>query len=266
MRKTVGVLLLISMLLLSTQSLAFAQKAGRGKPFAGGPEGVMNPFILNSLNLTEEQKTALWDLLFDDKEVPWGRENVMGDVLKLTVMDKPVDKKTASMIRERIEARLLERYKNLHKVYAILTPNQRVMLKAKLDEGMKGPGWGSKKVKMRYISNRNGMEHFFFMSTLNLSPGQKDKIKTIVHEVSSKVQMNRINLRNRFDNMFRLVWKDKPDWNTLRLESKTASKEMTENLIAWQMAILDIKKELTPRQKKELMDHFRGMNFFDPWE
>jgi hypothetical protein len=47
------------------------------------------------------------------------------------------------------------------------------------------------------------------------------------------------------------------------LESKTASKEMTENLLAWQKAILDIKKELTPRQKRELMDYFRGMNFFD---
>lgn len=263
MRKTVGVLLLISLLLLGSQSLAFAQKASHGKPFAGGPEGVMDPFILNSLNLTEEQKSALWDLLFDDKKVSWGRENVMEDVLKLTIIDKPVDKKTASMIRERIEAHLLERYKKLHKVYSILTPNQRVMLKAKLDEGMNGPGWGNKKVKVKYLNNKNGMEHFFFMSKLNLSPGQKDKIKVIVHETSEKVRMNRTNLRNRFDNMFRLVWKDKPDWHALRLESKTASKEMTENLLAWQKAILDIKKELTPRQKRELMDYFRGMNFFD---
>jgi len=269
MKKILGVFLLVSMLLLTGQSFAFAQKGGHFKGLHNGARGAVDPFLLSSLNLSGEQKAALWDVFFDAKRGPdgKGRMRLAGRIVEETLNEKPVDEKTKILLRERIEEQLMARYRQLSKVYSILKPEQRLMFKAKFKERFGEPRGAKMRLKVKRFEQGNGkVEHFFFMSKLNLTPAQQAKVKVIMKEAANKVRVNQDNLHDCFAKMFHLVWKDEPDWKELRMESKVVSEKIVDNIITWQKAFIKVQRELTPEQKRQLMEHFRGRNILNMWE
>ena len=269
MKKILGIFLLVSMLLLTGQSFAFAQKGGHFRGLPNCAEGAMNPFLLSSLNLSGEQKAALWDVLFDTKRVPrWkSRGKLASKIVGQTLLEKPVDEKTKVLLKERIEEQLMARYRQLAKVYSILKPEQRAMFKVKFEKHFGEPGRAKMRLKVKHFEQGNDkVEHFFLMSKLNLTPAQQAKVKVIMKEAADKVRMNRVNLHDRFAKMFHLIWKDKPDWKELRLESKVASREIADNIITWQRAFVKVQRELTPEQKSQLMEYFKDRDIFNMWE
>lgn len=257
---------------------------GRGP----GQSRLAGPELLRSMDLTPEQKSALWDLFQENRG---GRKNrdengKVHEMMEKIHAGQDVGVGLRVDAEKEIAGRIMERQAEVAKLYGILTEEQRKTFEKTWEErgderqerfgeragrrprqveGQQhrdygqgeGQGQGNRPGKGRRDGDGEGRHSFTgrMADELELTEDQKAQIDGILEDGREHRTDRREEARERRDEhreMFRLAWTAEPDMDKLQEAAEKTAAEQVQWMLQGGEAMKKVRSVLTPEQQKKL--------------
>lgn len=270
-RSSIGAVLCLS---LAMVLLGFA---GRVEAFPGtllgdsfinrGFEGgrVFDADFVASLDLTENQKAGLWDLMIESRTNRQENEGSRGlrRIISKILSGDGVEDGTRQILREGIEANVFERVRRAHEALSLLAPGQREKIQDRIEKTGESRHEEFRKAgEFRRKGDSVGGAFPPVFRRLDLSDDQKGRIREIYSENRKmrRAYAERGDLEWR--GMGELFWKAEADETTLREATAKIADSIVETLFVHGEIRRQVRAVLTGEQLEELETPHKGRPFF----
>lgn len=235
------------------------------EPRCGGFEGPRGPFALVSprdfkkLDLSQEQRQWIRDILHDsnwEKRASEMRETcwrLHEEIRHGGVVDPSLKNLAVREMTSVIE----NGQKNLSRIYSILNHKQRIQLEEILDRrGEKDHFQGD----VLWGEDHEGRRELFIdrlAERLDLSPEQKAKVQAILDRRWEATRADRMQLFSLFREMKRFCLTEYPNYEALSNLANRSARLMVEQMISREKALFEIESVLDPAQRHWLNEMCR---------